>query len=117
LRLIGRPAPGGQQQGVFDAYFRPRRHLPALRPPAVDIAGVAAWCSTSVSCSGWRLHDLNHERYAPWLYGHFYWWEQITGCFLLRWRRCSPRPSCCGCGGTESLSSDALTGLFNRAYF
>ena len=64
------------------------------------------------------FHDLNSTRYAPWVYGHFYWSEQISRLIILGLFTVLATVVVLRLRRHRSLShSDQLTGLYNRAYF
>ena len=61
---------------------------------------------------------LDSARYAPWVYGRFYWSEQISRILLLGLATVLATVVVYRLRRQRSLSqSDPLTGLFNRAYF
>ena len=118
--LLGDPHQAVNSKVVFDVYFL------ALGATCLRydlrlsvIAGVAAMVQYAAIVLWVALfHDLNHERYAPWLYGHFYWWEQISRLFIMALATLLATVIVLRLRLHRSLSSsDALTGLFNRAYF
>jgi len=118
--LIGDPHQAVNSKVVFDAYFLAIGATCLRYDLRLSIiAGVAAMVQYLCLVLWVALfHDLNHERYAPWLYGHFYWWEQITRLFLVALATLLATVIVLRLRRHRNLSSsDALTGLFNRAYF
>ena len=64
------------------------------------------------------FHDLDSAQYAPWVYGRFYWSEQISRVIILGLATALNTVVVLRLRQQRSLSnSDALTGLYNRAYF
>jgi len=64
------------------------------------------------------LHDLGSARYAPWIYGRLSIREQVARLFLLGMATVLATAIVLRLRRHRSLSSsDALTGLYNRAYF
>jgi two-component system, cell cycle response regulator len=64
------------------------------------------------------FHDLDSSRYAPWIYGRFYWSEQISRVLILGLMTVLATVVVYRLRRHRTLSnSDPLTGLYNRAYF
>ena len=64
------------------------------------------------------FHDLGSARYAPWIYGRLSVREQVARLFLLGMATALATAIVLRLRRHRSLSSsDALTGLYNRAYF
>jgi len=64
------------------------------------------------------FHDLDSTRYAPWVYGRFYWSDQASRLILLTLHTVLCTMIVYRLQRHRRLSnSDPLTGLFNRAYF
>ncbi len=118
--LLADPHQAVNSKVIFEVYFLAigatclrydvRLSVIAGGAAMVQYALIALWVA--------GFHDLNATRYAPWTSGRFSSREQVARIFLLglatvlataivqRLRRHRSRSS-----------SDALTGLFNRAYF
>ncbi len=118
--LIGDPHQAVNSKVTFENYFLAlgatclrydvRVSVAAGAAAMLEYTGVLLWVA--------KFHDLRSPLYAPWIYGRFYWSDQVSRLILLllqtllctfivlrlqRHRRQS--------------SSDRLTGLFSRAYF
>ena len=64
------------------------------------------------------FHDLDATRYAPWVFGRFYWSDQASRLILLTLHTILCTMIVLRLQRHRRLSnSDRLTGLFNRAYF
>lgn len=118
--LLSDPHQAVNSKVIFETYFLAigatclrydvRLSVIAGGAAMLQYAGIALWVAL--------FHDLNSAHYAPWTSGRFSSREQVARIFLLglatalataivqRLRRHRSRSS-----------SDALTGLFNRAYF
>ena len=83
------------------------------------IAGTAAIVQYTLIILWVRLfHELDSSRYAPWLYGWYSSREQVARLFILGLATALATGILLRLRRHRSLSStDALTGLFNRAYF
>jgi len=64
------------------------------------------------------LHNLDSPQYSPWVYGRFFWSDQISRVILLALHTALCTGIVVRLQKHRRLSnSDRLTGLFNRAYF
>ncbi|HEV8150513.1 MAG TPA: GGDEF domain-containing protein [Gemmatimonadales bacterium] len=83
------------------------------------IAGLAAILEYSAVVLWVVLfHELDSSRYAPWIYGRFYWSEQISRVLILGLMTALATVVVYRLRRHRTLSnSDPLTGLYNRAYF
>ncbi|NOT08657.1 MAG: GGDEF domain-containing protein [Gemmatimonadales bacterium] len=117
--LIGDPHQAVNSKVTFETYFLAIGATCLRYDIRVSIlAGLAAmveYLLVIMVVAG--LHDLDSAQYAPWVYGHFMWSDQVSRLILLALQTGL-------CSGIvfrlqrhrRLSSSDHLTGLFNRAY-
>jgi diguanylate cyclase (GGDEF)-like protein len=118
--LIGDPHQAVNSKVTFETYFL----AIAATCLRYDVrVSVIAGCVAILEYLGviflvTALHDLDSPQYSPWVYGRFFWSDQVSRLILLGLHTAL-------CTGIvvrlqrhrRSSNSDALTGLFNRAYF
>ena len=118
--LIGDPHQAVNSKVTFETYFL----AIAATCLRYDVrVSVIAGCVAILEYIGvillvTALHDLDSPQYSPWVYGRFFWSDQVSRLILLGLHTAL-------CTGIvvrlqrhrRSSNSDALTGLFNRAYF
>lgn len=118
--LIGDPHQAVNSKVTFEAYFLAIAATCLRYDVRVSViaGGVAILEYIGVIALVTALHDLDSPRYSPWVYGRFFWSDQVSRVVLLGLHTAL-------CTGIvvrlqrhrRSSNSDRLTGLFNRAYF
>ncbi len=118
--LIGDPHQAVNSKVTFEAYFLAIAATCLRYDVRVSViaGGVAILEYIGVIALATALHDLDSPRYSPWVYGRFFWSDQVSRVVLLGLHTAL-------CTGIvvrlqrhrRSSNSDRLTGLFNRAYF
>ena len=118
--LIGDPHQAVNSKVTFETYFLAIAATCLRYDVRVSViaGGVAILEYIGVIFLVTALHDLDSPQYSPWVYGRFFWSDQVSRLILLGLHTAL-------CTGIvvrlqrhrRSSNSDALTGLFNRAYF
>ena len=118
--LIGDPHQTVNSKVTFEAYFLAIAATCLRYDIRVSlIAGAVAILEyTGVIALVTLTHDLNSPAYSPWVYGRFFWSDQIARVILLVLHTALCSGIVLRLQRHRRLSnSDGLTGLFNRAYF
>jgi two-component system, cell cycle response regulator len=118
--LIGDPHQAVNSKVTFETYFLAIAATCLRYDVRVSViaGGVAILEYIGVIFLVTALHNLDSPQYSPWVYGRFFWSDQVSRLILLGLHTAL-------CTGIvvrlqrhrRSSNSDALTGLFNRAYF
>ena len=118
--LIGDPHQAVNSKVTFETYFLAIAATCLRYDLRVSvIAGTVAileYLGVIVLVTG--LHDLDSPQYSPWVYGRFFWSDQVSRVILLGLHTALCTGIVLRLQRHRRLSnSDQLTGLFNRAYF
>lgn len=118
--LIGDPHQAVNSKVTFETYFLAIAATCLRYDLRVSaIAGAAAiveYIGVIILVAG--FHDLNSPQYSPWVYGRFFWSDQVSRVILLVLHTALCSGIVLRLQRHRRLSnSDRLTGLFNRAYF
>ncbi|HSE52103.1 MAG TPA: diguanylate cyclase [Gemmatimonadales bacterium] len=117
--LVGDPHQAVNSKVTFELYFL-AIGATCLRYDlrVTVITGFVAMLEYGVVLLVVAFQDLDATRYAPWVYGRFYWSDQASRLILLTLHTILCTMIVLRLQRHRRLSnSDRLTGLFNRAYF
>jgi two-component system cell cycle response regulator len=118
--LIGDPHQAVNSKVTFETYFLAIAATCLRYDVRVSIiaGGVAILEYIAVIVLVTTLHDLDSPLYSPWVYGRFFWSDQVSRVILLGLHTALCTGIVVRLQKHRRLSnSDRLTGLFNRAYF